>query len=941
MFDIVGLTEIFHIHKNITYDIPGYHPLEYNMRQNTQSARGGVGMYIRDNINFTNRTDISVFIPHVFESLFIEIKTKKNTSMIIGTIYRPNTEPKADIDIFQHTLFELIDTLKRENTPILLVGDFNIDLLKFETHEKTHNFLEDFFSNGFIPLITKPTRVYRNSATLIDHIFTNNLKMSHESGIILTDIADHFGTYTIMHKLVEAPKPKYISFRSFKDDSIIKFRTLLSTEDFSHIETCDCPGESYSNFMRIYTKRYDEAFPLKTLKINRKLSKREHWMTSALLTSWRNKDKLYRKQLKKPTQTNITKYKTYCSIFNKTKRAAKKVYFNTFFNNNKSNVKATWSMLKQITNKNSKSHSLPSSLIINNKLSSNTSEIANGFNNFFSIIGQKVSDSVPPSTSHFSSHLKGHYPQSLYLIPTTENEIKDIAKTLKPKLSQGHDNISTKLLKNTIDIIAKPLAHIYNQSFVNGIVPSDMKIAKVVPIFKSGENISMNNYRPISLLPAFSKLLEKLVCKRLTTFLEQNKILYEHQYCFRKKNTTIHPIMHFMKHISSNNDKISKDLTLAVFLDLSKAFDTICHNTLLHKLNFYGIRGVCNDWFRSYLQNRQQYVTINSAKSQLKETTCGVPQGSILGPILFIIYMNDINASTSLKLLSYADDTTIYSSHTEVTKLFSNLNNELPSLDDWFRANKLALNVKKTKFSIFSPQKVAIDEQHILTLNNSNILRENPTKFLGLHIDEQLTWTTHINKIKSKLASSLFIINRAKHFLPHEALKSIYYTLIHSHLIYGIAIWGNSSHVHKLFTMQKKAIRIINNKSKNSHTEPLFKRENILKIQDLYSIHACLLAYDYIHTNLPPSFNEFFSAPRHNAILTRQQNFLGHPRPRTQFSAKAPNHAIPHIWNLLDNDTRTIPLRNQLKSLLTKQKITSYADHIECDNPTCPDCNDQ
>ena len=347
---------------------------------------------------------------------------------------------------------------------------------------------------------------------------------------------------------------------------------------------------------------------------------------------------------------------------------------------------------------------------------------------------------------------------------------------MKPKTSQGHDHISTKLLKETIDIILIPLTHIIHQSFISGIVPENMKIAIIIPIFKSGNQEIMNNYRPISLLPAFSKLLEKLVCKRLTSFLETNHILYKHQYGFRKKHSTIHPILHLLKYISENNDKPTKDITLAVFIDLSKAFDTICHTTLLNKLNFYGIRGITNEWFKSYLTKRKQYTVINSSKSAA--ITCGVPHGSIIGSILFLLYINDINHCTSLNALSYADDTTIYTSNSNTDTLYAEVNKELIKLDDWFRANKLSLNVKKTNYSILSPTPFPHDVNRTIILNNTAINREHSVRFLGLNIDQQLTCDIHINKLKSKIVSSMFILNRVKKQLPHDALKSIYLTLV-------------------------------------------------------------------------------------------------------------------------------------------------------------------
>ena len=507
--------------------------------------------------------------------------------------------------------------------------------------------------------------------------------------------------------------------------------------------------------------------------MKKKLIKQEPWVTKGLIISSINKDKLFRKKLNKPTELNIFNFTKYNKMYNKIKRTAKKIYYVNMFATHKSNSKHIWSMLRQLINKSKKSNSLPSTFVIKDTKISDPQTIAEEFNKFFSKIGQNVSDNVPNPISHYSDYLKGHFHHNFNLTPVDPVEILKTVKLMKPKTSQGHDHISTKLLKETIDLILIPLTHIINQSFISGIVPENMKIAKIIPIFKSGNQEIMNNYRPISLLPAFSKLLEKLVCKRLTSFLETNHILYKHQYGFRKKHSTIHPILHLLKYISENNDKPTKDITLAVFIDLSKAFDTICHTTLLNKLNFYGIRGITNEWFKSYLTKRKQYTVINSSKSALEDITCGVPQGSILGPILFLLYINDINHCTSLNLLSYADDTTIYTSNSNADTLYAEVNKELIKLDDWFRANKLSLNVKKTNYSIFSPTKFPHDVNRTLILNNTSINREHSVRFLGLNIDQQLTWNTHINKLKSK------IFKQEKVLKLHDIYKV--FTALHVH----------------------------------------------------------------------------------------------------------------------------------------------------------------
>ena len=369
-----------------------------------------------------------------------------------------------------------------------------------------------------------------------------------------------------------------------------------------------------------------------------------------------------------------------------------------------------------------------------------------------------------------------------------------------------------------------------------------MKLAKVVPIFKKGQKDSMNNYRPISLLPSLSKILERLVYTRTFKFINNCNVLFDSQFGFRKKHTTTHALLTFIDKVAHAIDDVSH--TVGVFLDFSKAFDTINHNILLYKLCHYGIRGIALEWFRDYLSNRKQFVNINGHESHSKLISCGVPQGSILGPLLFILYINDLqNSSQILSFIFFADDSNLFLSHRDPHTLIDTMNNELKLVQAWIHANKLSLNVDKTHYMLFS-NSLKLLPNHIM-INGINLLQVEYTKFLGLYIDNDLSWKSHINYLSKLLSRNTGILNKLKYYFPTNIVLSIYSTLISPYLNYGSLAWGNCTKVllDKLFLIQKRAIRNVNHAGYLSHTNDLFRNNNILKITDLFVYNIGIFMY--------------------------------------------------------------------------------------------------
>ena len=654
-------------------------------------------------------------------------------------------------------------------------------------------------------------------------------------------------------------------------------------------------------------------------------------------------------------------------------KLAKKLFYEKELVRHQSNLKKTWSIICLAIKRRSKNNSANLSFLhINGRDVNDPLELANSLNEFFTTAPSLIVNEIHPTDVDFHETPSVDNPNlpifSFQNTPVSEMEILSAIKLLESKKSCDFNGLSMFFLKNFVNELVKPLHHIITCSLKSGIVPSQLKIAKIIPVFKSGNAALMDNYRPIALLSNFSKILEKIVSIRLYSFLETNNILSGSQFGFRQGHSTVHPMVHFLNFVSNAFEK--KHHALAIFCDLRKAFDTVDSNILFKKLHNMGIRGSELQWFKSYLTERKQFVCVNGKISSMKNVKIGVPQGSILGPLLFLIYINDLPFSTLLYPLLFADDTTLLASGPDIDNLFDTVNSELQKVTYFFRINKLALHPNKTNYILFSNSQAARNTNRVLYINNNNpncvadpslispISRvsgddDNPTvKFLGIYIDPLLTFKHHVQSISKKISSSLYFLRAAKNVLTKKALTTVYYSLIHSHLIYAIQIWSccTTAHTNLLFRKQKQAIRIINNSLYNAHTESLFKMCRILPLPKLVDFFKLQFMFHFKQGFLPHSFAEVWTTnearrrhlednPNLFNYRLRNDDDLYIPPARLSSTERFPLVNFPRLWSQFNENEIKIQ-RNKIifNNSLKKYFLNQLQANFICERLLCPHC---
>ena len=869
-----------------------------------KSKGTGVCLYVHNSLNFSKDTKLSMCKESI-ESLFVTI-TNLSEPLLVGVIYRP---PSAQLDDFNAEYKEILSQLSDKKAYIM--GDFNVNLLKLDSAPETE-FEEIVFTSGFAPVISLPTHQMPHcSKTSIDNIHTNDIDSSIVSGVLASKISHHSPIFFIKELLVESrpakPAAEKITIHyDYSNANLDKLCSIIENSRDQFLNDCN----SFESFLLLFQNKIDEACKLATPKTTKRNSITNPWITAGLVNSVQKKARLYSewsktKSLSKP-EGDSDKYAAYSDFRRNLKsiiKAAKNLYYIKKFEQTGRNSKKTWGIINELRGK-AKSQ-LKDDFVIDGDRVRSRRAIANKFNQYFTSLAHNLNEQVLANMSGgvqilpfdtFAQFMNKSVPKSIYLEDTNEVEITEIIGGFQ---NNKASDIPICVLKKTSHLIAGPISKLYNECMKLGTFPSPFKIGKVTPIYKKGNRECIENYRPVSILPIFGKIFEKIIYNRLYTFLTSNGVLHDEQFGFRKGHSTTHALHRSVHNISkslSNNMHV-----LGIFIDLSKAFDTLDHGILLKKVENYGIRGNALSLLKSYLQHRTQYVKFLDSNSESLEIRYGVPQGSILGPLLFLLYVNDIvncYKGQDCKIVLYADDTNIFVSGPSKEITFLKANEILEHVSQFMKSNLLHVNMGKCCFIHFQPKvtnyescararpiPTADDRSQEIFVNNTRILKVTHAKFLGVIIDENLNWVPHIENLRKKLRSTTGAICRIRRAIPLEHYRNIYTALFESHMCYGISVWGSTLKERpeeKLFTTQKHCMRVLfgdlaayldkhatcarvrpfgNQKLgaefyTKEHTKPIFNKTKILTIQNLYKYHCILEMYKIIKFRTPYSLFE-------------------------------------------------------------------------------------
>ena len=909
MPDVFIFSETWH-DANIPVIIPGY-TAYHTVRTDRRS--GGVSVYAKQCFKSCQILELS-YANNTIEICTIKISNAINHFYICG-IYRPHSDT---IDNFCSTLESILNNNQILNDNCLFAGDFNADL--FSGSGEINRLVNMMRSFHYLQLITDCTHpgINLSASTLIDLIWINKL-YTYNCGIIKTGITDHHAIFVqvpfLTHK--ENSDKIKITFRDCCVENERKFENKLSSLNWDSLKSDDL-DVYVSNFISKLNKVYQDSFPIKTKFVTINYFKNP-WHTKDV-----NKLTLARNKYHELLLLNLITHAEYSRFRNKVTsllRKCKEKYFNACFSRNAGNIKATWKIIRKICNGHQKKSI--DKIILNDTTYENSSDLAEIFNNFFVNIAHDLAENLPASADCPYAYVNRNTHDCIILDPVTPDEISNIIFHLKIT-KQDTNIISVKLFKKYHRYFLRTVCDMINICLQSGIFPTCFKHATVIPIFKKGDPCSVYNYRPIALLPFISKIFERCIFSRLSNYATTCNLLTPNQFGFTRGRSTQDAILLLTEKIYECFNNGNGNFCINIFIDFQKCFDTIDHDILINKLRLYGIDGSALCLLKNYLSNRTQSVRIHDTLSSTRPINVGVPQGSILGPLLFLFFINDLpNISNAFTSILFADDTTLSFNCSSIEQSNELCNTELNKFFLWALSNKLSINFgqHKSYFIVHTYRRTLNTDDLHISLNGNILQNMDEGLFLGVTIDNKLKYQTHINNICAKIAKSIGIIyNLKKLKVPLSVLKQVYYSLVYPYLNYNVCSYAGTypTYLNRILLLQKRLVRIISNAPFLAHTDRLFQENKILKITDIYNLNIGLYMYDHRQTGL---------YVRTHTYNTRNRSDLIPNRPRLNITRNSISVAGPNIWNSIPLSIKNAPSRSSFKHQYKNLLLSAYTSN--------------